>query len=536
MLSRLNPGILCITVFLPAFLAAQNTGPYLQLIETVPDKRSDSGWQVAVGSINLNMPGQYVAKFSWSAPPASMDASGATLSLSVAVQGLAGRINGATTVSGYGFEIDPGAKAEALAEPGKSNSKSAQARIRPARGLGEGQTVELRIGAAFGPGVTYRYRVSMRGGAGGVTGNTGTTGDPNRRLAATMECPASIVISALPSLNCHIIITGWRRNTSVPIDVSFPDELDTFGNHANGIQLIGRGNEDVFNWDEPRHSWGLFVFACPGQQGTGANCYGSVTTPSPPSKIVRIFVRQGTTQVEVPLIINAVARGGPTTSGGGGTTSSGSKGGTPPGGRGGTPTGGTTGTPTGGSRGTMGPSGISTEIDLDRPGLDFQNFEVAGTDPEPCRAACANNPTCRAFTFVKPGFQGPSARCYLKSGVPPSAARNCCISGVKAGAAPSRGGPSAPIAGNWSSTDGAQVSIILYNDGSVTIRYSHPSGHSGVMKGQWDGSTFTGNYESRDNAGATARGQQTLYLRDGRLEGPWVSSDGRRGTWTLNRR
>jgi hypothetical protein len=132
-------------------------------------------------------------------------------------------------------------------------------------------------------------------------------------LAATLECDSdTIVISALPSLNCHIVFTSWRRNTADPVEVSFPTELDTFGNHANGIQLNGRGSEDVFNWNSP-HNWGLFVFACPSQQGTGANCYGSVTTPGPVSVPIRV-TQKGTQPLNLMLTLNAVAHGG----GGGG--------------------------------------------------------------------------------------------------------------------------------------------------------------------------------------------------------------------------
>jgi hypothetical protein len=73
------------------------------------------------------------------------------------------------------------------------------------------------------------------------------------------------------------------------------------------IQVLGQGAEDISNWDEP-HSWGLFVFACPSQQGTGANCYGSVTNPGPVS--VRIIVRQkGMADANIALTLQAIARG-----------------------------------------------------------------------------------------------------------------------------------------------------------------------------------------------------------------------------------
>jgi hypothetical protein len=194
-----------------------------------------------------------------------------------------------TGISGSSFEFTPDSGAPLNLTPppncdpntagGNSGSNSVSVHVKPSSFVSDGQTVEIKVGAFWGPGVTYRYHVTNTrppiiggGGGGGGGGMQGT-------LAATLECDSdTIVISALPSLNCHIVFTSWRRNTADPVEVSFPAELDTFGNHANGIQLIGRGSEDVFNWDSP-HRWGLLVFACPSQQGTGANCYGSVTTP-----------------------------------------------------------------------------------------------------------------------------------------------------------------------------------------------------------------------------------------------------------------
>ena len=45
--------------------------------------------------------------------------------------------------------------------------------------------------------------------------------------------------------------------------------------------------------------------------------------------------------------------------------------------------------------------------------------------------ACLREEQCQAFTYVNQGVQGPSARCRLKTSVPPPAPSNCCISGVK---------------------------------------------------------------------------------------------------------
>lgn len=134
-------------------------------------------------------------------------------------------------------------------------------------------------------------------------------------LAAYVECPTkTIVISELPSLNCHIMITGWQR-IGYPVEVIFPEAQDTFGNHANGIQIAqGPGTEYTENWGSPPKSWGMFVFACPSQQGTGANCYDHLTTPGP--TVVPIIVRQRDQQVQLQLELTAVPH--PSTGGGNG--------------------------------------------------------------------------------------------------------------------------------------------------------------------------------------------------------------------------
>lgn len=75
--------------------------------------------------------------------------------------------------------------------------------------------------------------------------------------------------------------------------------------------------------------------------------------------------------------------------------------------------------------------GALLEPNTDRPGMDIRDFDLAGADPELCRQACDRETRCRAWTYVKPGVQGPSARCWLKNGVPPARRNNDCTSGVK---------------------------------------------------------------------------------------------------------
>ena len=74
---------------------------------------------------------------------------------------------------------------------------------------------------------------------------------------------------------------------------------------------------------------------------------------------------------------------------------------------------------------------VSLEWNTNRPGLDYKNFELTEARPELCQQACADDPNCKAFTYVKPGVQGPRARCWLKSAVPEAGPGDCCVSGVK---------------------------------------------------------------------------------------------------------
>jgi hypothetical protein len=69
------------------------------------------------------------------------------------------------------------------------------------------------------------------------------------------------------------------------------------------------------------------------------------------------------------------------------------------------------------------------EFNRDRPGGDITSF-ASPPNPAACQAACFGNPACRAWTYVKPGFQGPTARCWIKGVVPSKVKNNCCVSGL----------------------------------------------------------------------------------------------------------
>jgi hypothetical protein len=71
------------------------------------------------------------------------------------------------------------------------------------------------------------------------------------------------------------------------------------------------------------------------------------------------------------------------------------------------------------------------EFSIDRLGGDYRNFELPpDATGKACAAACEAEARCRAWTYVRPGYQGPAARCYLKNEIKPPRRKPCCISGV----------------------------------------------------------------------------------------------------------
>lgn len=70
------------------------------------------------------------------------------------------------------------------------------------------------------------------------------------------------------------------------------------------------------------------------------------------------------------------------------------------------------------------------EYGINRPGSDYKNFNVSN-DPAMCRNRCEAEDRCKAWTFVKPEYQGTSARCWLKFSVPSAKNDPRCVSGVK---------------------------------------------------------------------------------------------------------
>ena len=76
-------------------------------------------------------------------------------------------------------------------------------------------------------------------------------------------------------------------------------------------------------------------------------------------------------------------------------------------------------------------SKISRESATDRPGKDFAHHTLPTADPQLCEKECVANQQCLAYTYVRPGVQGPEAVCWLKASAPPAVSNSCCVSGRK---------------------------------------------------------------------------------------------------------
>jgi hypothetical protein len=68
---------------------------------------------------------------------------------------------------------------------------------------------------------------------------------------------------------------------------------------------------------------------------------------------------------------------------------------------------------------------------VDMPGGDYRNFDLSAADPALCQTACRGEPRCTAWTYVHPGVQGRSARCWLKNRISQRVGHGCCVTGIE---------------------------------------------------------------------------------------------------------
>lgn len=74
---------------------------------------------------------------------------------------------------------------------------------------------------------------------------------------------------------------------------------------------------------------------------------------------------------------------------------------------------------------------VTAEFGRDRAGSDYTSFVTSTSAASVCQQSCINDNRCNAYTYVRPGVQGASAVCYLKTVAPASTPNSCCVSGAK---------------------------------------------------------------------------------------------------------
>ena len=69
------------------------------------------------------------------------------------------------------------------------------------------------------------------------------------------------------------------------------------------------------------------------------------------------------------------------------------------------------------------------EFAIERPGGDYRSLDPAPS-PGACAASCQADAHCRAWTYLRAGYRGAEARCFLKNHVTRPRVEACCVSGV----------------------------------------------------------------------------------------------------------
>jgi hypothetical protein len=75
----------------------------------------------------------------------------------------------------------------------------------------------------------------------------------------------------------------------------------------------------------------------------------------------------------------------------------------------------------------------ASETSIDRFGGDYKNFDLNSSDgdgDDACKAACAADNKCRAWTYARPGYAGKEAHCFLKKDIKPPRRKAGFTSGV----------------------------------------------------------------------------------------------------------
>jgi hypothetical protein len=81
--------------------------------------------------------------------------------------------------------------------------------------------------------------------------------------------------------------------------------------------------------------------------------------------------------------------------------------------------------------GVVEPKNGAVETSIDRFGGDYRSFGLkSGDGEEACKAACAEDNKCRAWTYARPGYEGKDPHCFLKKEIKPPRRKPGFTSGV----------------------------------------------------------------------------------------------------------
>lgn len=161
---------------------------------------------------------------------------------------------------------------------------------------------------------------------------------------------------------------------------------------------------------------------------------------------------------------------------------------------------------------------------------DYKSFHLPEPKPGICQAACAsNNRECRAWAYVRPGFQSADAICYLKNAIPAKFADKCCISGV----APN------PIMSAVTEASGS-VRVTAHQPpdfskyvSTTTVMHKQPSGPVIGEPGGFAGPapTMTGVFDSDFGTLTLGKTDGTYTVKNGRVTILKIAGDFMDGTW-----
>ena len=81
--------------------------------------------------------------------------------------------------------------------------------------------------------------------------------------------------------------------------------------------------------------------------------------------------------------------------------------------------------------GVVEPRNGAIETSIDRFGGDYRSFDLKSSEgDDACKAACAADNKCRAWTYARPGYAGKEAHCFLKKDIKPPRRKAGFTSGV----------------------------------------------------------------------------------------------------------